>query len=55
MSFDDFVVISVAADPKPQQALGYLNSQRPIMQPYTDRSVLTGFFEVEGWMKGIIF
>ena len=36
ISFDDFVVISVAAYPEPQQAIRYLNGQCPIMHPYTD-------------------
>jgi len=34
MSFDDFVVISVAAYPEPQQAIRDLNGQCPIMHPY---------------------
>jgi hypothetical protein len=47
ISCDDFVVIGVTAHPEPQQTLRYLNSQRPIMQPYADGSVFTGFLEVE--------
>ena len=36
LSFDDFVVIGVTADPKPKQPFGYVNSQCPIMYPYAD-------------------
>ena len=36
VSFDDFVVISVAAYPEPQQAIRYFNGQCPIVHAYTD-------------------
>lgn len=36
ISFDDFVIIGVAAYPEPQQTFRYLNSKRPKMQPYAD-------------------
>jgi hypothetical protein len=36
MLLDYFVVIGVTAYPEPQEAIGYLNSQCPIMHPYTD-------------------
>jgi len=36
MSFDDSVVIGMAADPEPQKPFRYLNSQCPIMHADTD-------------------
>ena len=54
MSFNDFVVLSVAAYPEPQQAIGYVDSQCSIMHPDTHRSVSSSLLEMKGRVRRIL-
>ena len=55
MSLDNFIVISVAANPEPQHAVRDINSQCPIMHTYTHGPELADFLKMKGWMRWVFF
>ena len=52
-SSDYSIVFSVTADPSPQNTVFDLGAQRPIVQTYSDRPVVSDSLEVERGMTWI--
>ncbi len=49
------VVVGVATDPKPQNTIGNLQSERPVGEANTDGSEAANLLEVERGMLGVAF
>jgi len=47
------VIVSMAADPEPQNAISNVHTQRAAMETNADRPKTPGFFEVQRWMVRI--
>lgn len=44
------VIVGMAADPEPQNAISNDHTQRAVMEANADRPKTPGFFEVQRWM-----
>lgn len=47
------VIVSMAADPEPQNAISNVHTQRAAMETNADRPKTPGFFEMQRWMVRI--
>ncbi len=45
----------MTSDPKPQNAVGHINTKRPVGYADTDRDEISDIFEVKRGMSGILF
>ena len=53
MLADEFVVVGVSTDPEPEQSIGRLDGDGPVMEPDTRGPEPTDLLEVKRWVSGV--